>query len=338
MADVVYVALNGDNKIQNLQLEVSTGSLKMQGSVLLDGAPGPIVVDRQQRHLYSGLRSTEELVSFRIDGSTGALTEIGKVKLKSDPCYLSLDRSGRYLLSAYYRAGAVASHAIKPDGTITEKPNTWIRTKRYAHAIQTDPSNRFAFIPHVGRSNRILQYIFDAETGRLRPNKPKKIIPREKIGPRHFCFHPHRDWVYVSNEQGSSVTLYGFDGIRGVLEPIQTTSSLPSGFDGENTCSQIHIHPSGSPLFVSNRGHDSIACFAVDQDTGKLTMLDQHPTEPMPRAFCLDPEGRYLYAAGQESGNLACYRIDQVSGGLENVATCAVGNKPLWVTVLRLGE
>ena len=331
MPDLVLVALNGDDRIAVFDRDVATGELEKRCDIPLGGAPGPFVFDRSGNFFYVGLRSTDEIAAFHIDDAMERVTPIGVTTLKSDPCYLSLDRTGRFLLSAYYRAGAVASHAIGADGRVAEKPRSWIRTRRYAHALQTDPSNRFAFATLVGRSNRILQFLFDPETGRLTRNKPRKLIPKPRVGPRHFCFHPRQDWMYVSNEQGSSVTHYQFDAARGTLTPNGTLSTLPNGFGGENTCAQIHIHPTGAFLYISNRGHDSIAVFSIDPATGDLTALARHLTEATPRAFGLDPEGRHLYVAGESSGTLGCFAVDRETGFLTHRARYPVGAKPLWV-------
>jgi 6-phosphogluconolactonase len=160
------------------------------------------------------------------------------------------------------------------------------------------------------------------------------VNPEEGVGPRHFVFHPHLPIVYFVNEQGSSVTAYQFDRSVGTLRAFQNISTLPVGFAGENTCAQIHIAPSGDFLYASNRGHDSIACFAVDAATGGLNIIDQQSTEEMPRAFNVDPAGRFLYAAGLVSGKLASYRIDDQTGALEPMQTYLVGERPMWVLVL----
>ncbi|MDE0207229.1 MAG: beta-propeller fold lactonase family protein, partial [Candidatus Tectomicrobia bacterium] len=150
----------------------------------------------------------------------------------------------------------------------------------------------------------------------------------------HFCFHPHRDVVYFSNEQGCSVTAYALDTGAGTLEAFQTVSTLPEDFQGDNTCAQIHMQPSGHMLFAPNRGHNSMACFAVDAATGMLTPTARIDTEPVPRAFGIDPGGEFLFAAGLESGRLAAYRIDSDNGALVHLETYDVGSTPMWVTVL----
>jgi 6-phosphogluconolactonase len=142
--------------------------------------------------------------------------------------------------------------------------------------------------------------------------------------------------VYFSNEQGCSITAYAFDQEKGLLSPLQTVSTLPAGYTDRNSCSQIQIAPSGKFLYAPNRGHNSIACFSVDATTGHLTALGQMPSETVPRAFSLDPTGTFLYAAGLESGRLAAYRIDQNSGLLQPLEVYPVGNRPMWVMILRL--
>jgi 6-phosphogluconolactonase len=163
------------------------------------------------------------------------------------------------------------------------------------------------------------------------------VIPEQPVGPRHFCFHPSKDVVYFSNEQGCSVTAYRFDASAGTLTALQTVSTLPEGYTGQNSCSQIQIAPSGKFLYAPNRGHNSIAGFAVDAATGLLTAIGQAPSEPVPRAFSLDPEGKFLYAAGLESGRLAAYRIDGETGVLHPLKTYPVGTRPMWVMIISLG-
>src|SRR5204863_8502400 len=131
-----------------------------------------------------------------------------------------------------------------------------------------------------------------------------------------YCFHPTQDIVYFSNEQGCSVTGYRLDRASGTLSAMQTITSLPAGFTARNTCSQIHLTPSGRFLYVANRGHNSIAGFAVDPASGHLEAVGHAPTEAVPSAFALDPAGQFLFAAGTASGRLASYRIDGETGAL----------------------
>ena len=151
-----------------------------------------------------------------------------------------------------------------------------------------------------------------------------------------MCFHPTLDIAYSSNEQGSSVTAYTLDPSAGTLTPLQTVSTLPEGYSGHNTCSQIQIAPSGKFLYVPNRGHDSVASFTVDSSSGRLTPTGTVPTEARPGAFTLDPDGRFLFVAGRDSGRLASYEVDQDSGTLTPLETYEGGTTPMWVLIIKL--
>jgi 6-phosphogluconolactonase len=332
----VYIPIADEDKLSIWSLDPHTGGLQLREDVRLAGGPSPLAVDPAQRTLYVGLRASHQLASLRIDQKTGSLSALGAIPLESDPCYISVDHSGRYLLSAYYRAGLVGVHGIGEDGVVRAPPVVWRATMPKAHCIHTDRSNRYAYLPHVGESNRILQYLFDADSGRLTPNDPPMVVPEAGQGPRHYCYHPTLDCVYFDNEQASSVTAYHLDPATGMLAPFQTLSTLPEGYEGQNTNAQIHITPSGEYLYVANRGHDSIACYAVDRATGRLTGLGQQPSESTPRTFGIDPRGRFLFAAGQGSGRLAAYRIDARTGALQPLATYEVGERPMWVLILEL--
>ena len=244
------------------------------------------------------------------------------------------------MLSSYYEGGKAAVHSLGDNGVVSGPAIEWLDTAHGAHSFQTDPSNRFSFVPHIADKgpNEIFQFRFNERTGRLTPNSPARVSPDRELGPRHFCFHPHLSLLYFSDEQGSSVTSYRLDSSVGTLTPIRTVSTLPDDYSGRNSCSQIQITPSGKYLYAPNRGHNSIACFAVDVDTGELTSIGQVPTEPVPRAFSLDPEGTFLFAAGLESGRLASYKIDGDSGKLAPLQTYDVGQKPMWVLITQLGD
>ncbi len=340
MAYHMYVSIQGEDKILRFTLDPDTGQLEPQGDVAVTGGPAPLAVDPGRKFLYVGRRGVREVSTFGIDQRTGGLSLLGTVSLASDPCYLATDRRGKFLLSSYYEGSGVAVHRIGGDGVAGGPPVESLNTARGAHSIQTDPSNRFAFVPHIaGRGpNEIWQFRFDERTGHLTPNTPAKVTPEGELGPRHFCFHPSKPILYFSNEQGCSVTAYQFDASAGTLTAMQTVSTLPDDFTGRNTCSKIQITPSGKFLYAPNRGHNSIACFAVNAATGLLTRVASVPSEAVPRAFSLDPEGKFLYAAGIESGRLAAYRIDDDTGTLQPLHVYPVGARPMWVLITPLGE
>jgi 6-phosphogluconolactonase len=277
---------------------------------------------------------------------------LGTVSQEHAPTFLAVDRIGRYLLCAYYQGGGAAVHPLEGDGAVGAPSLGWLATAIGAHAIATDPSNRFAFVPHIARlndnvleppkenpgPNMILQFHFDAQTGRLTANSPFRVEPKERLGPRHYCFHPTLDLVYFSNEQGCSVTAYRLDDATGTLSAVQTVTTLPDGYTARNTCSQIHLTASGKFLYVANRGHNSIAGFAVDAATGHLTSIGHVATEAVPSAFSLDPVGSFVFAVGTVSGRLASYRIGGETGALMPIATQAVGQRPAAVLIISLGD
>ena len=343
MAYYVYVSIQEEDRIAVLAMDPASGELQHLRDVPLAGRPAPLATDPDRQFLFAGRRLAGEfgLSSFRIDRSDGGLSPIGGIPLDGDPVHITTDRSGRFLLSAYYYQQKVAVHRIGADGALGHPPIEWLDTGIGAHFVQVDRANRFVLVPHIANGsmtgpNAIFQFRFDADTGRLTPNSPPRVTPREPEGPRHLCLHPTRDIAYSSNEQGCSVTAYNFDPSQGTLSPFQTVPTLPDGYQETNTCSQIQITPSGRFLYAPNRGHNSIAGFAVDDATGKLTPLGQTPTEAIPRAFSLDPQGNFLYAAGLESGRLASYRVDAESGALEPLQVYPVGQGPMWVLIMEL--
>ena len=341
MPNYMYVSLQDDDKILIFTVDEATGRLDRQQDVEVTGGPAPLAIDPERRFLYVGRRGTRELSSFRIDPGTGGLSLIGTVSLREgEPVYMATDRRGRFVLSAYYHQSKTAVHPIDDNGVAGTPPIEWLHTASGAHCIQTDPSNRFAFVPHIAGKgpNAIFQFRFDEGTGRLTPNSPPTVSPEGELGPRHFCFHPSRDILYFSDEQGCSVTAYRLDSSSGTLAPFQTVSTLPENFSGSNTCSQIQITPSGKFLYAPNRGHNSVACFSIHASTGQLTSVGRVATEPVPRALSLDPEGNFLFVAGLESGRLASYRVDNESGELSPLEVYHVGNKPMWVLVTKLPD
>jgi 6-phosphogluconolactonase len=330
----VYVAVAAEQRIAVYRLDPETGKLAHRSDCkVADGEPGALVVDPQKRFLFAAVRSTGKLAAFRVDAATGRLTHVNTVPAWPDPAHIATDRTGRHLLTAYYVAAKVTVHAIGKDGTLSEKPLQDIPTADKAHAIVPDPSNRFVFVPHTG-PDVIFQFRLDAAAGRLSANTPAQLRTPKGTGPRHLAFHPSKPVAYVVNEQGSSVTAYALDGKAGTLRPLQTVPTLPRDFRGVNACAEIKAHPSGRFVYASNRGHDSIAAFALKD--GELSALGQTATEKTPRSFDLDPAGKYLFAAGESSGKLAGYRIDPRTGELTRLATYAVGKVPWWVLAVDL--
>ncbi len=349
----IYVSLAGEKKIAVYAL-AANGELTLASSIATSGEPGALIADPKRRFLFAALRSTGELCAFRIDPKSGALSHINTVPAGEDPAHISTDKAGKFLLTAYYVAGKVTVHRIGADGSLSKEPVDSVKTVEKAHAIVLDPLfERAAVIPHTGPN---VIYVLHWQSGKFSKEEfvsNHKHETTKDTGPRHVVFHPTLhpfprpvdldiQLAYVANEQGSSVTLYEYrtNGPWPIvrLEPKQTLPTLPADFHGSNACAEIRLHPSNRFLYVSNRGHDSLAGFQVDDKTGRLTSLGQTPTEKTPRSFDISPDGKYLYAAGEASGKLAVYRIDAESGKLERFAAYDVGKTPWWVMAIALPE
>ncbi len=346
-ADVVYVSVAADKRIALYRI-AADGQLTHVSDCATTGEPGALITDAKRRYLFAALRSTGELAAFRIEPATGKLTHINTVPAGADPAHITVDKEGKRLLTAYYVAGQITVHTIADDGSLSAKPRQTIKTKEKAHAVVFNPGESAALVPHTG-PNVIYAFPWLAKSGEIiRGIGRTEFATSENTGPRHAVFHPTLEIlggvdataqvVYVANEQGGSVTMYHaiLNPINWLLQPKQTLSTLPADFKETNACAEIRLHPSNQFLYVSNRGHDSIAGFRIDPTTGKLTSLGQTPTEKTPRSFDIDPSGKFLFAAGESSGRLAAYRVNRVSGKLERFATTEVGNMPWWVMTVRL--
>ena len=267
------------------------------------------------------------LSAYAVEPHTGRLTLLNRVLAGGgDTSFVSLDRTGRYVLAANYDGGNVAAFALRPDGAIGDwtafdqhagqSVNPQRQTHAYAHAIVLDPTNRFALVPDLG-VDKLYVYRFDEKTGALTPNSPAFTAIAPGSGPRHVRFHPNGHWVYLINEMASTVVAFTWDSARGTLAPFQTVTTLPADFTGLSTCAELEIHPNGKFLYGSNRGHDSLAVFAIDQANGRLTPVEHVSSGgKTPRNFAFDPTAQWIVLTNQDSGNAVVFRVDPVSGHL----------------------
>ena len=265
--------------------------------------------------------------AFSIDRATGKLTFLNEVPSRgADPCYITVDKTGKYVLVANYTGGSVAVFPVLGDGKLGEASafvqhtghgaNPTRQEGPHAHSIDLSPDNRFAMVDDLGL-DELLVYKFDPAKGSLAPNDPPFAKLDPGAGPRHFALHPTRKFAYVVAEMQSTVTAFSNDATTGTMHRLQTISALPKGFTGENDDAEIQMHPSGKFLYASNRGHDSIAVFAIDPTKGTLTPIEDIPTQgKIPRSFEIDPTGKLLFAANQKSDNIVVFRIDAKTGHL----------------------
>ena len=344
MTTFVYVAAQDDNRVSLFTMDEDSGFLSLRSEMTFAGGPSLLAISADKQTMYVGHRESARISSHRIDHTTGGLTETGAVDTQDSPTYLVQDRTGRHLLSSYYQGERVAVHPLGEDGSVGGAATSSLHTDAGAHSIMTDRSNRFAYVPHIAYQqdnvleppkniagpNVIYQLRFDEATGTLSGNDPLTLEMDPLVGPRHLVMHPSLDLVYFSNEQGCSVSSYRIDQDNGTLSLLETVSSLPEGVAVRNTCSQIQFSPDGSLLFVPNRGHNSIASFAVGGD-GMLRPAAHVDTEAVPSAFSLDPAGRFVFAAGSATNRLAAYSIDGQSGEMTALDTYDVGARPMSV-------
>ena len=289
-----------------------------------------------------GGRAQGAIYAYAVDARAGWLTPLNaQGSVGRGPCHVSVDATGRWLLAANYHGGSVCAMPIEADGRLApasdfvQHTGSSVHPERqdqaHAHSINLDPRNRFAYVPDLGM-DKIAVYKPDFERGTLDANSPARVDLPPGSGPRHFAFAPNASRAYAINELASTITAFEWDAESGALDAFQTISTLPANFAGANTTADIHVHPSGKFVYGSNRGHDSIAMFAVDDADGRLTALGHQSTlGRTPRNFALDPSGGYLLAANQDSDTIASFAIDSDSGELADVGEVAEVPAPVCV-------
>ncbi len=336
--DLLYVGTYTDHDrpdgIYLLRMDRRSGRLRSAGSVNAGPNPSFLAIHPNGRVVYAvneveqrDGKATGAVSAFAIGGDSGALTRLREVPSEGGaPCYVSVDRTGRVVLVANYAAGSVALLPVQPDGAL--EPATSVvqheghgpvadrQGAPHAHCILADRSNRFALAADLG-ADRVFVYRLDLDGGSLRPVAGGAAVMRAGAGPRHLAFHPTLPVVFVANELDSTVAALRFDAERGALSPLEARSTLPAGWTGTNYPADIHVAPWGRTLYVSNRGHNSIAVFSVAESTGALSLEQVVSTEgDWPRNFSLDPTGRWLLVANQKSNSIVVFARDAESGRL----------------------
>jgi 6-phosphogluconolactonase len=315
--------------------DTDTGKLTKPKFLIEDEMPSFFVIHPDGRHLYT-CNSTNTLhgegwiSAYAIEPTTGQLTLLNRKSSGGpNPSYITLDKTGRYALVANYQGGNVTVTEINPDGSLGDRTgldqhtghsvNPERQTRPYAHSVIVDPSNRFALNADLGL-DKLYVYRFNDKNGSLTPNDPPFATVTPGSGPRHVKFHPNGHWVYLINEMAGTVTGFNWDAAKGSLTEFQTVSALPPGFTSTNTSAELEIHPNGRFLYGSNRGHNSLAVFAIDQSTGKLSLVEHVSTQgKQPRNFTFDPTGRWILCTNHDSNNAVVFRVDGTTGRLTPV-------------------
>jgi 6-phosphogluconolactonase len=331
-----------DGSMGNLELAAETPN------------PSFLAVHPSQEFLYSvnevdkfdGKRSGS-VTAFALNAATGNLTKLNEQASGGvGPCHLVVDREGTHALTANYGSGSAAVIALNKDGKLGEITSTvqhqgngadpGRQSGPHAHSINLDTMNHFAFVADLGL-DKILVYRYSGRKGTLEPNTPPAFATAPASGPRHFAFHPNGRFAYAINELNSTVTALAYDYQHGTLKELQSLSSLPADFKGRSFPAEVQVHPSGKFLYGSNRGHNSIAIFAIDPVRGTLTPQG-HQTHHIknPRNFGIDPTGQFMLVANQDGNSVVCFRIEAKTGALTPVGGDLAIPKPVCIKMVRV--
>jgi 6-phosphogluconolactonase len=352
-ATFVYVSNAEDGDIGIYRL-LDSGELQSAGRAKAANVVMPMAVSPDRKLLYAASRSKPFTVhTYAIDSATGALKPLSTAPLVESFPYIALDKTGRYLLAASYGAHLVTVNAVGPDGRVNGDALQVIPTGRNAHAIITDNTNRFVYVPHLG-TDQIFQFVLDPSTGRLTSNTPAVVQMKAGTGPRHIIVSSDNRFVYLLNELVATVTTLSLDPKTGQLTEVSSASALPpdtklvpgaprgpvaAGGQPRNTdndiwASDLHLTPNGKFLYAAERTSSTIGAFSVDGATGKLTYIGSTPTEKQPRGFAIDPKGRFLIASGEKSDTISVYAIDQTTGALRLLQKYPTGKGSNWVEIV----
>jgi 6-phosphogluconolactonase len=352
-ATFVYVSNAEDGTVGTYRMQPD-GALQPGPRVDAGKVVMPMAVSPDKRFLFAAVRTKPfTVITYAIDRQTGGLTQHSAAPLAESFPYIAVDRSGRYLLGASYGAHLVSVNAIGPDGKVSD-PIQVIPTARNAHAIITDQTNRYVFVPHLG-TDQVFQFRLDATTGKLTANTPPLVQLKAMTGPRHIVMSPDNRFAYLLNELVATVTTLSLDPGTGVLAEVGSASALPAdtklvpgaprgavGVPGQAPrdtsndiwASDLHVTPDGKLLYAAERTSSSIGAFRVDPATGKLTYLASTPTEKQPRGFRIDPTGHYLVVSGEKSETISVYGIDAASGALRLLQKYPTGEGSNWVEIV----
>jgi 6-phosphogluconolactonase len=315
-------------------LDTATGTLTSPILAAETTDPAFLAIHPNHRFLYAvretgGFEGTSNgaVSAFSVDPTTGKLTLLNQQNSGGQgPCHLAVDGLGQCVLAANYGSGSVAAFPIHADGSLGaigaflqhhgSGPDPKRQTGPHAHEVGFDVANRRAFCTDLGL-DKIFIYQLEPKTAALAPNDPPTASLAPGAGPRHFAIHPTGRYLYAINELNNTISVFNYDTAHGALKESQTVSTLPEKFTTPNTAAEIAIHPTGKFLYGSNRGHDSIAVYAVDENTGKLTLVEHQATlGKTPRSFGIDPTGNFLLVANQGSDTLVVFRIEPKTGRL----------------------
>ena len=298
-------------------------------------SPSWITLSADHKFLYAvneiatyGANKSGSVTAYAVNPSTGALKQLNVVDSGgSIPCYVAVHPSGKFLLIANYTGGSFSVIPIKADGSLgaatdvvkPEGPMGIYNAKdrpvgmfgspdphgTRGHMILPDPSGQYVVGADAGR-DQIFVWRLDANTGKLQQVSVTKSVAG--AAPRHFIFSPDGKTLYQQQEQDSRLQVYGFANGK-LTAKGASISTLPAGFEGSNTTSELLIDKAGKHLYGANRNHDSIATMAVGADGGVRLMANTHTEGTIPRSLTIDPTGKFLYSLNQGASNVTTFSI-----------------------------
>ncbi|WP_084770678.1 lactonase family protein [Paenibacillus barengoltzii] len=334
-----------DPGVYTYEMNLDTGELHLLDQVSGLKNPTFLGIRQDSRKVYAISETTlegeriGEIVAFDVD-SGGKLSELNRgVTIRPSSSHIQLDRSGKFAAVSGYHGGNVGLVALQADGTagklVDERQHEGhgadpVRQDRpHPHSVTFSPDNRYALVADLGL-DRIFVYSFEPESGKLVYQSEASTPPG--AGPRHLAFHPNGQWLYSINEVNSSLSLFTYHAATGELALQDTVPTLPPDYTGENTTAEVAISADGRYLYGSNRGHDSIVQYAIDPESGRLTLVEHVSSEGgHPRHFALTPDGKYLIAANRDNNLLAVFTVDSDSGRLMFTGQTASVSKPVCV-------
>ncbi len=328
-----------------------SGSLKLRDQKSELKNPAFLAVNPENEMVYAISEHTTEngekygaAACFQFNSESLTLKHVNTTKTIDSPtCHITLDASKQVCMVASYHGGMVGLTAVLEDGQLGPTLDVHqhsgssllpVQSQARAHSVFMDPTNQYALACDLGL-DKIIVYKLDLEEKKLHHHGETQVAAGS--GPRHFVFHPSLPYGYVINELNATITAFHFENTTGKLEEIETVSTLPEDYSGKNACADIHISPDGRFLYGSNRGHDSIVVFAIDQHSGKLQHVQHQSTlGGHPRNFALSPDGRFLLAANRDSDNIVSFIRDEASGVLRPAGETISLSKPVCIQFLSL--
>ena len=320
--------------IYQATLDLGTGAMGMVSKAATIGDPSFVALAPNRNFVYAVNEGGGTVGAFSVNPTNGVLKLLNQRSSNGGaPAHLVVDRSGRTVIVANYNGGSATVFPILTNGMLgaatahVQHPGP----NPLAHCITLDAANRFAFVTDKGL-DQIRSYHFDSVAGTLVTNNPPFVAVAKGSGPRHLTFEPQYKRAYVICELSSTIIGFDYNGTNGVLASFQTVSTLPpGGLGGVNTAAEIVVHPSGTFVYGSNRGKDSIAVFTVDPANGMLTPVQQQATGRTPRNFAIDPTGAFCFDAGQNSNDVRLYRIDPRTGFLTDTGNKLAVSAPVCI-------